>query len=177
MSRARARKPGCLISRIEDTATPIVRRRFMNIIHPTWPGLLWGMALLGLLLLPADYRAGAEIAHPHSLVQTWADAADGTIHHHQIGVSHEHHNIINWLDPELEDPRGVADFATSADPDFAEQHDSVPASSGVHLLIDAVIVLLITAACRAPLTTLGRLLIGRTPRMLHPPPQLRAIAT
>ena len=43
----------------------------------TWFCLLWGMALLGLLLLPSDYRAGAESAHAHSLIQLWADASQG----------------------------------------------------------------------------------------------------
>ncbi|MGH2616795.1 MAG: hypothetical protein ACRDJC_16290 [Thermomicrobiales bacterium] len=153
-----------------------MRRRFTNIGIPTWPGLFWGMALLGLLLLPADYRAGAETAHAHSLVQTWADAADGAIQHHHVGASHQH-VAVNWLDPEVQDPRGVVESAAGTAPDVAEQQDSAPVSNGVHLLIDAVMVVLIAAASRVPLATSVRHLTGRAPRVLLPPPRWTVAAT
>jgi hypothetical protein len=101
--------------------------------------LLWGMALLGLLLLPTGYRAGAESVHSHSLVQVWVDALDGTIRHtHDRQLAPE--SVIalptSWLDPLVGDagsagPIGVDDER----PDVAQQQESAPTTSGVHLLL------------------------------------------
>src|SRR5829696_2912325 len=66
----------------QEATARTVRRRSSQFRLSLWFRLLWGMALLGLLLLPSSYRAGAESAHAHSLIQLWADAANGTIRHH-----------------------------------------------------------------------------------------------
>jgi len=86
-----------------EAATRIVPRRSGESGLSTWLSFLWGLALLGLLLLPAHYRAGAETAHAHSLIQLWTDAANGTIRHHL------HHRIAHvdpgesssWFDPSV----------------------------------------------------------------------------
>ena len=62
------------------------------------------MALLGLLLLPANYRAGAESAHAHSLIQLWTDVSNGTVRHH---VDHDRVHpspgvSSSWFDPSVD---------------------------------------------------------------------------
>src|SRR5687768_12233062 len=66
----------------QEAATRVVQRRSSQSRVSTRIYLLWSMALLGLLLLPANYRAGAESAHAHSLIQLWTDANNGTVRHH-----------------------------------------------------------------------------------------------
>jgi hypothetical protein len=128
--------------------------------------------LLGLLLLPADYRAGADAAHAHSLVQLWVDAADGTVQHHHghAGVATKSRVVASWFDP-VPAGAGAESVAIGERPDLAEQHESAPAISGVHLLLVVVALLLIVAMSRAPVPAAGRLLAGRSPRVLLPPPR------
>lgn len=80
---ARAREPIRLRPRAKVATTAISRQRNSRRSASVRAGLLWGLALIGLLLLPSDYRAGAEAAHGHTLMHLWLDAADGAVHHHQ----------------------------------------------------------------------------------------------
>jgi hypothetical protein len=51
--------------------------------------LVFLAAALGLLTMPVEYRGGAEEAHPHALVQFWAEAGRGSLsHHHRDGSRH-----------------------------------------------------------------------------------------
>jgi len=47
--------------------------------------LLRALALLGLLLLPIQMRAGAASPHPHALLHLLLDARDGAFDHHTFG--------------------------------------------------------------------------------------------
>jgi hypothetical protein len=132
------------------------------------------MALLGLLLLPSNYRAGAESAHAHSLIQLWADATNGTIRHHiDHGLAqHGPERSSSWFDPSV----GDTDTAPAADfdderPDAADQQESVPVSSGVHLLLTTMTAIIALGTCRAPIDVSGRRHSGLSPRILVPPPR------
>lgn len=51
--------------------------------HLHLASLLRLLALVGLLLLPIQMRAGAEYVHPHALLHLLLDAGDHAVHHHQ----------------------------------------------------------------------------------------------
>jgi hypothetical protein len=132
------------------------------------------MALLGLLLLPATYRAGAERAHAHSLIQLWTDAAKGTIHHH---LDHEMVHpgpgeSSSWFDPTVSDT-GTSSSVGVDDgrPDTLGQQESTPMSSGIDLLLTAMMALVALGICRAPLGIPDRRRSGQPPRILVPPPR------
>lgn len=146
---------------------------------PAWSTLLWGMALLGLLLLPSDYRAGAEWTHGHALAQLWIDASDGTIrhHHHTPANTQDRLDAGSWFDPAL----NVAgnDESTSravADPDIGHQHDSSPVSGSAQFLIAIVTAVLIAPATLAPFPAPGQRLASRWPRVLLRPPRRASAA-
>jgi hypothetical protein len=133
------------------------------------------MALLGLFLLPSDFRAGAETAHGHALVQLWVDARDGVIeHHHQHAQRFQNSHLAgyDWFDPAAGvsdhlDPRGV----NAEDPDLGGHSDSAPAASGIAFLLAAAVIVPAVAIARAPAPGRGRPLVGRTPPILLPPPR------
>jgi hypothetical protein len=132
------------------------------------------MALLGLLLLPSSYRAGAESAHAHSLIQLWADAANGSIRHHL------HHRLAHpasgfsssWFDPVV---GGTETFASvtfhDEKPDAAEQQESAPVSSGVHLLLTSLMAIIALGMGQSPIDVPDRGRRGLSPRILVPPPR------
>jgi hypothetical protein len=123
------------------------------------------MALLGLLLLPANYRAGAESAHPHSFIQLWADAANGTMRHHlDYGLGHPiPGGSSSWFDPSV----GFDDQR----PDAVEQQESAPVSSSVHLLLTIIMAIVTLGLCQAPIEAPHRRYSGLSPRILVPPPR------
>jgi hypothetical protein len=140
-----------------------------------WISLLWGMALLGLLLLPSDYRAGAEIAHGHSLVQLWVDAGYGTVHHahdHPRAPDAASARTTSWLEPLIGDT-GRAGSASLNDerPDVAEQHDSAPTASGIHILLTMMSVSLALGVRPVTAASFDRPISGLPPRIVLPPPR------
>jgi hypothetical protein len=150
-----------------------VPRRFSEFRPATWVFLLRGMALLGLLLLPATYRAGAESAHAHSLIQLWADAANGSIRHHLDGLADPAPGrSSSWFDPSVGDSRtnpsvGFDDVGSDA----AAQQESAPVSSGVHLLLTTITVIVALGLCREPIDVPDQRHSGLSPRILVPPPR------
>ena len=139
------------------------------------PGLLWAMALLGLVLLPTDYRAGGEFAHAHSLLQLWIDAGDGTIQHHVSGLLAAHPGNHDWFDPTVDEAGEMQDHADCrschSEPDVGDQQDSAPTSSGVELMLAASMLLPFVA--KPPVAGAGsdHRLSGQTPGVLLPPPR------
>lgn len=144
-----------------------VRPPFGKQTTQVWAGLLWSMALVGLLLLPSNFRAGGEITHGHSLLQLWADAADGHIdhhHHHQAAAP-----LLDWLDP-------IADTAAQSAPDqngidVGGHDDSTPAPGTVHLLPATLTFFLAFAIVRLPSFQKEQTLVGCCPDVLLPPPR------
>ena len=142
-----------------------MRRRSWTFCRLPGSGLLWSLALLGVILLPSQYRAGADFAHAHSLVQLWIDAADGTVHHH-------HEGSTAWFEPDQSSPASGSLLAADEEHlDVGEHDDSTPTSSGVHLLLSVLPGL--TAVTTGPRLAAGpdRCLTGHTPRVLLPPPR------
>ena len=76
--------------------------------------LLRAVALLGLLLLPIQMRAGAASPHPHALLHLLLDARDGAFDHHTVGnaaVAVEHVDATGFPLPDLP---AYATFITAA---------------------------------------------------------------
>ncbi len=157
-----------------------MRRRSSKSRVSTWVYLLWGMALLGFLLLPSNYRAGAESAHAHSLIQLWADVTNGTVRHHiDHGTTHPSAGFSSsWFDPSV----GVTGLTLSMDfeeerPDAIEQQESAPVSSGVHVLLTAMTALVSLSIGQAPIAVPDRRHSGLSPRVLVPPPRWTTAAS
>ena len=138
------------------------------------------MALLGLLLLPANYRAGAEIAHAHSFIQLWADAADGTIrHHHDHGLAHPGaERSPSWFDSSGGETGTTASASIDDErADAAGQQESTPVSSGVHLLLTVMATIVAPGIRQAPIAVSGRRQSGLSPRIFAPPPRWTTAAS
>ncbi len=132
--------------------------------------LAWATALFALVLLPVNYRAGAELAHAHSLPQVLLDAAHGTVHHHGNGVA-------DWLEPAVNDDVAVAaTMAGDEKPDAGQQQDSAPATSGIHLLLVVASLLALVVAGSSSVQARPRKLAGLVSRVPAPPPRSLAIA-
>ena len=132
------------------------------------------MAMLGLLLLPANYRAGAESAHAHSLIQLWADAANGTIRHHlDYGLAHTGAGASrSWFDPSIGESKATPAIGFDDErPDAAAEQESAPVSSGVHLLLTTMMAIFALGMCQAPIDVPDRGRRGLSPRILVPPPR------
>jgi hypothetical protein len=132
------------------------------------------MALLGLFLLPANYRAGAESAHAHSLIQLWADAANGTVRHHiDHGMVHPSPDgSSSWFDPSVGDTRTIPSVGVDdGRPDALEHQESIPMSSGIDLHLTAMMLLIALGTCQAPACVPDRRHRGLPPRILVPPPR------
>ena len=132
------------------------------------------MALLGLLILPSNYRAGAESAHAHSLIQLWTEATNGTVRHHiDHGTAHPSPGFsYSWFDPSVGDTGATLsmDFEDER-PDAMEHQESAPVSSGVHLLLTSMTAVVCLGVCQTPIAALDRLHSGLSPRILVPPPR------
>jgi hypothetical protein len=152
------------VSASKGAATPPVRRRSWTVLSPPWSKLLWGLALLGVILLPSNYRAGAEFPHSHSLVQLWVDAADGTVHHHAGSPA--------WDDVESSSHERESQLGLSKEhPDAGEHEDSTPTTSGIHLLLSAITILAAVTAGPTPAFGPAQRLTGQILRVLLPPPR------
>jgi hypothetical protein len=139
------------------------------------------MALLGLLLLPSNYRAGAESAHAHSLIQLWADATNGTVRHHNH-IDHRSAHASpdpssSWFDPAVGDTGSTLTMGFDDErPDAMEHQESTPVSSGVHLLLIAMTAIISFWVCQAPIAAPDRRQSGLSPRILVPPPRWTVVA-
>jgi hypothetical protein len=124
-----------------------------------------------MLLLPCDYRAGAGLSHPHSLLQLWLDAADGTIaHDHADGLGSV---SAMALDAGHAHDAGESPSSRTVDlhPDVGEHQPSAPVVSGLHVLTLAIALFPELIGRQGPPARPIRLLVGRNPRVLVPPPR------
>ncbi len=167
-------EPACEHVPRQEAATRAVERRSSHSRVSTWVYLLRSMALLGLLLLPSNYRAGAQSAHAHSLIQLWADANDGTVRHHiDHGRAHPSPGVSSsWFDPSVGGTGSTTAMSFDDErPDAAAQQESAPVSSGVHLLLTIMMAVVTLGMCQAPIEVPHRRYRGRSPRILVPPPR------
>jgi hypothetical protein len=158
----------------QEAATRTVPRRSSEPRFSTWFSLLWGMATLGLLLLPANYRAGAESAHAHSLIQLWADAANGSVHHHlDYGLAHAGAGGSSArFEPSIGEPKTTPSVGFDDErPDAATEQESAPVSSGVHLLLTSLMAIIALGMGQSPIDVPDRGRRGLSPRILVPPPR------
>lgn len=137
-----------------------------------WGGALWTLALLGLVLLPLNYRGGGDVSHGHSLLQLWADAADGTIDHHHHPTHAAPLAGLDWLAPEVSiESAASADIQQPHPPDVGDHEDSLPMPGTIPFLVASL------AVVRAPRTPLAaperraNLPAGRAPAVPIPPPR------
>ena len=135
---------------------------------------LWTLALLGIFLLPTNYRAGAVTAHGHSLLQLWVDATDGRMLHHTEAPSGVASVRPTWFDPLVTDQTPTVN--DPAAPDSGDQSDSMPASGGGQFLVVSVIVVIASVAARAAIVFPFSPLHGWSPTVPSPPPRWMSAA-
>lgn len=129
--------------------------------------LIWALALLGMALLPTNYRADAGAAHGHALLQLWADARDGRVQHHQSPLADDGGARLDWLDPLV---ASEAPASNSWSPDAGDQNDSAPAG-GVQALVDESSEPVLDPARRPVTATAVLAVVGRSPAVPSPPPR------
>lgn len=160
-----------------DGTVQDVQRRHRHSHLPSWLGILWALALVGLFLLPSDFRAGSESIHGHSLVHLLIDAADGRIdHRHADNDGLRPVAVLDWLDPSVQDP-AASDVRSAGSIDVGEHQESTSVSSGVHLLLVPLMLVPALVGPRQRAIVPGVRLTGRSPLVLLPPPRWTRIAT
>lgn len=70
------------------------------------------IAAMAVLLTPVEYRAGADLPHPHAMIQLIYEASRGIpLHHHAVSYDRENqHTSMSMYDP----PQGHAMSQTDA---------------------------------------------------------------
>jgi hypothetical protein len=135
--------------------------------------------LLGLLVLPIDYRGGSDQPHAHSLLQLIVDSGDGHLGHvHASSVAVAPPlNARSWFDP-VADPLAGGPVAQANEEgiDAGQQHGSVATYSSIPFLLAAMIVVAVLAGARRAAIVAASRLIGRSPRVPLPPPRLAVAA-
>ncbi|HET7094991.1 MAG TPA: hypothetical protein VFI22_15975 [Thermomicrobiales bacterium] len=125
-------------------------------------------AILALLMLPVDLRAGLELPHPHAIFQIILDAADGGLDHDHAaldqgyGAHHHEHDRETAMparDGHSSDLRRVSDAGSCAESGLAATMPPMP--------------LALSATARSPHCASPRpaLLRDAAPRPPFPPPR------
>ena len=133
--------------------------------HVRLPQLVRALALIGLLLLPVEMRAGTERPHAHSLFQLLLDASDGKIDHHAPEEADEagHH--------EGHEREAAASGSETREPDLPVYSDVIAVSASLAALA------LIAALLSVPRATTAANWLSpcpwrdRIPALEPPPPR------
>jgi hypothetical protein len=128
--------------------------------------LLRTLALLGLLLLPIQMRAGAQHPHPHALLHLLVDASDGSLVHHTreeaaASPSHDHSGAVTVAGPHQPD---IPTFGTS-----------VSAAGGLTILAALVAALMIPPRLAERTWLYPVPWRGRLPALEPPPPRIPSV--
>lgn len=153
--------------------------------------LLTALAALALLMLPVEYRAGAEAAHPHAAFQLWADFAHGAAphRHHDDGELHQHAHHVAEADMmgTFADPLGLlepvgdttaAGSAVEAPPDVPRLSEATPPAERAAAFAAAVVLFwMVLLAGRPRIAAPVARLVGRSLRPAFPPPRAAVAQT
>ncbi len=139
------------------------------------------VALLGLLMLPVEYRAGAETAHVHAAVQLWYEAARRIVDHHV-----DYHDDDHGLPPDVRSPRGATGGTNTSEPRgiaAAGRGPDVPRLTEAFLVADGVALIAPVAVfswalalrCPLPGREAVRVVRGRSCSPPTPPPRAASV--
>ncbi len=128
-------------------------------------------AVLGICMMPVEYRGGAQTAHAHALFQLFSDAAHGSLDHHG--------NTFRTLPDRASDVRSqqramLADASRAESP--ALQAPPPPIEQPLAVVALVVAALALTSGHRVAACLVDASLVGRTVRPTAPPPRLRTLA-
>ena len=137
-----------------------------------WIAPLWGLALVGLLFIPVDYRGGADIPHSHALLQLLLDAQDGHLLHTHAHAGASVDQSYDWLDPAVTDP--TTTFGQGGT-DVGQQREGAPAVSVISFLVVIPLPILVSVALPRIVPVAHRLR-GLSSTVHSPPPRVAAIA-
>jgi hypothetical protein len=127
---------------------------------------MFAVAAIGMLTMPVEYRAGAEVPHYHIFFQLWIDASHASFRHHE--PAHDHANGL------VQPGASVANGYTSVsdDPD-APQLSTMTAPEtrwAILIALGGLIITLVVGRKRLP-PALPRSLTGRLLGPDPPPPR------
>jgi len=130
--------------------------------------LLTAVGVFALLMLPVEYKAGAERAHPHAAFQLWADFAHGkTPHRHDdTPLGHAAHTVH-------EAPVAAA---VEPPPDTPKVSEATPPAERAAAFASILALAWLLLPRGWPrIAGLASRLVGRSPRPAFPPPRLAAL--
>jgi hypothetical protein len=134
-----------------------------DLSNPAWTlGIVRVLALLSLLLLPIQMRAGTQHPHPHALLQLVLDASDGSFDHHTLGEA---------AASPAHDHSGEIAAADGHQPDVPTHAPSVSALGGLAILAALVTSLLIPPRLAERNWMQPARWRGRFPTLEPPPPR------
>jgi hypothetical protein len=142
-----------------------------------WPALIGALALLGLVILPIDYRGGSDQPHAHSLLQLLLDGSDGhLLHTHAASVAHEAAtDEASWFDPGTGSAGESAQIPVAdTQVDAGQPHGAASTFSSIPMVLVAMIAVMAPIGSRREIIVGTARLAGRQPRVLIPPPRAAA---
>jgi hypothetical protein len=136
-----------------------VAPRSSTAVSPWALSIIRAILLLTIALVPVQMRAGANEAHPHSILQLVLDAQNGAIDHHgEIGESsHEH---------------AVAQDDCLSNPDLPSVEET-GRLGGISILSFPVLLMIIPAFSSEEPWPMPYVRRGRVPEPDPPPPRAR----
>ncbi|MGH2532641.1 MAG: hypothetical protein ACRDJW_10085 [Thermomicrobiales bacterium] len=156
-----------------------------SILHPRLDRALIALAVLCVLMMPVEYRGGAETPHAHAVFQFWdtgiASAFDHHGHDHGTAGRHANDDVLPTLDSVALGGRllpaavsGQIATATSSPPDvpqLSKMTASAERAAGLAVAVSVVLALLaLTVLRRLPIAAV-RIPAGLTPAPDAPPPR------
>jgi hypothetical protein len=129
------------------------------------PQMGCALALIALLMLPTELRAGTERPHPHSLFQLLIDASDGKIDHHAVDGP----DVVNHHGGHAHEAQAMA--SESRQPDLPVYSDIIAVSASLAALATIVALLSVPAPAVVRIQLSARAWRDRIPALEPPPPR------
>ncbi len=155
-----------------ESRSMTVRHRRAHSVLTGVQRLLALSAVVGVCMMPVDYRGGARTPHAHALFQLLFDAAQGSPDHHG--------NTVHALSDRASAPRAnqramMVDASRAEPPALQSPLPPIEQPLAVAALIVVALALNAGRRMRSPIALVHR--VGRTLRPLIPPPRPGAVAT